>query len=233
MEQHKQNTDCQLKTVVADYKYGTAENFVACHRQGVVTHLGDAQDKRGKVEGIFGPERFEYQSASDTYVCPAGQRLRRRRYIRRQRVWEYGADKAVCAGCALRTQCTRSKVARVVSRHEAAEVLKICRQQAHSAAARQDRRRRQYLIEGSFADAANNHGFKRARWRRLWRQQIQDYLIAAIQNIRILLARAVLKPAAGAALVLEKAIRLKLGWCLSLRSAPSIYHVRKQSCGER
>jgi len=49
---------------------------------------------------------------------------------------------------------------------------------------------------GNFADAANNHGFKRARWRRLWRQQIQDYLIAAIQNIRILLARTVLRPAA-------------------------------------
>jgi hypothetical protein len=43
-------------------------------------------------------------------------------------------------------------------------------------------------MEKSFADAANNHHFKRARWRRLWRQQIQDYLIAAIQNVRILLA---------------------------------------------
>jgi hypothetical protein len=43
-------------------------------------------------------------------------------------------------------------------------------------------------MEKSFADAANNHHFKRARWRRLWRQQIQDYLIAAVQNMRILLA---------------------------------------------
>jgi hypothetical protein len=43
-------------------------------------------------------------------------------------------------------------------------------------------------MERSFADAANNHHFKRARWRRLWRQQIQDYLIAAIQNVRTLLA---------------------------------------------
>jgi hypothetical protein len=42
-------------------------------------------------------------------------------------------------------------------------------------------------MEKSFADAANNHHFKRARWRRLWRQQIQDYLIAASQNLRILL----------------------------------------------
>ena len=30
------------------------------------------------------------------------------------------------------------------------------------------------------------HGFKRARWRGLWRQSIQDYLIAAIQNLRII-----------------------------------------------
>ena len=44
-------------------------------------------------------------------------------------------------------------------------------------------------MEGSFADAANNHGFKRARWSGLWRQQIQDWLIAAVQNLRILLKR--------------------------------------------
>ena len=37
-------------------------------------------------------------------------------------------------------------------------------------------------MEGSFAHAANHHHFKRARWRRLWRQQIQDWLIAAVQN---------------------------------------------------
>ena len=38
-------------------------------------------------------------------------------------------------------------------------------------------------MEGSFAQAANAHHFKRARWRRLWRQRIQDWLIAAVQNI--------------------------------------------------
>jgi hypothetical protein len=39
-------------------------------------------------------------------------------------------------------------------------------------------------MEGSFADAATHHGFKRARWRRLWRQRIQDVLIATVQNLR-------------------------------------------------
>ena len=39
-------------------------------------------------------------------------------------------------------------------------------------------------MERSFADAANNNRFKRARWRGLWRQSIQDLLIATCQNLR-------------------------------------------------
>jgi len=46
----------------------------------------------------------------------------------------------------------------------------------------------------------NNYHFKRARWR-LWRQQIQNYLIAAIQNVRILLAHQNPKRSAAAALI--------------------------------
>lgn len=216
MEQAQQNTGCPVRTVVGDHKYGTAENFVLCHQRDVVSHLGDAQVKRGKVEGIFPPERFVYQPASDTYLCPAGQILRRRRYIGRQRVWEYAAQRAVCAACALRAQCTRSKVARVVSRHEQAQVLEICRAQSHSAAGKRDRQRRQHLMEGSFADAANNHGFKRARWRRLWRQQIQDYLIAAIQNIRILLSRIALKPTISSVAAFQASRVGFLAWWMSL-----------------
>ena len=41
------------------------------------------------------------------------------------------------------------------------------------------------LMERSFAQASR-FGFDRARWRRLWRVQIQEYLVAAVQNIRIL-----------------------------------------------
>lgn len=94
----------------------------------------------------------------------------------------------------LRPQCTRASNGRTLKRHEKQALLEIARRQAHSRAAQRDRCRRQHLAEGSFADAANNHHFKRARWRRLWRQQIQDYLIAAIQNVRILLAHGRRKP---------------------------------------
>jgi hypothetical protein len=41
-------------------------------------------------------------------------------------------------------------------------------------------------MERSFA-RGTRYGFDRARWRGLWRVQIQEYLISAIQNIEVLL----------------------------------------------
>jgi len=58
--------------------------------------------------------------------------------------------------------------------------------QASSRESKKDISTRQHLMERSFAQATR-YGFKRARWRRLWRVQIQEYLTAAIQNIKILL----------------------------------------------
>jgi hypothetical protein len=50
-------------------------------------------------------------------------------------------------------------------------------------------------MERSFAEAVR-HGFKRARWRGTERVRIQDFLIAAVQNIRLLVTHGKLKPAA-------------------------------------
>ena len=60
------------------------------------------------------------------------------------------------------------------------------RSQAESPRGRADRRQRQHLMERSFA-RGTRYGIKRARWRRLWRVSIQEYLTATIQNIMILL----------------------------------------------
>jgi transposase len=202
IDQHEKNTRCQVQTVVADHKYGTTENYVACQARGITTHMGDVASKAhlGRDLGIFGDEAFIYDPASNTYRCPAGQTLNPRRVHPVRRTLEYKAPARVCAACVLRAQCTRSQHGRTVQRHEKQGLLDVARAQAHSRSARRDRKRRQHLMERSFADAANNHHFKRARWRRLWRQQIQDYLIASIQNVRILLAHHNPKRSAAAAL---------------------------------
>jgi transposase len=216
IEQHQTNTGTKPQTVVGDHKYGTQDNLVACQQRGICTHLGDAskgQDHH-RAQGIFPESAFVYDARSDTFRCPAGGTLRPRRLHGVRHTMEYKASAKVCARCRLRPQCTRAKLGRTLKRHENQAALDVAREQAHSAAARRSRRRRQQLMEQSFADATNNHHFKRARWRRLWRQQIQDYLIAAIQNVRILLANQ--NPKRGAAAALEQSQRML---CLPLRFA--------------
>lgn len=191
VEQHEYNTGSAAQTIVADRQYGTAENYRACQERGWRTHMGDMlepQKDKGRREGIFSEKDFTYDATADTYQCPAGQMLIRRKHKTQREAWEYAASCATCRSCGMRAQCTRSSVARTIKRHEGHELIQQGRAQAQSEAARQDQRRRKWLMEGSFADAANNHGFKRARWRRLGRQKIQDYMIAAVQNIRILIS---------------------------------------------
>jgi len=223
VQQHEANTGEKVGTVVADNKYGTSENYVAGQKQGWTTHLGDMASYQTEIprrKGIFPESAFRYRAQDNTYVCPAGQVMKARRLHWHKRTWEYHLPKGVCSQCSLRSQCTRSKTGRTIHRHEDQELLEKARQQAHSAAARRDRVRRQIVMEASFADAANNHGFKRSRWRRLWRQQIQDYLIAAIQNIRILLRRGCPLSRAAAALPAKflrwQELLVYFGWC-SLR----------------
>lgn len=212
VEQHQANTGQNVQTAVADRKYGTAENFVACQQRGIRTHLGDARHAtpNARCQGLFPDSAFTYQARTNTYRCPAGQTLKPRRLHPTKRTWEYFLPKGVCAACALRTQCTRASCGRTIHRHEHQALLDRARQQAHSAAAHRDRQRRQHLAEVSFADATNHHGFKRARWRRLWRVQIQDWLIAAIQNVKILLKHR-LPPVATAGAALRVALRQSLG----------------------
>src|SRR5580704_2293097 len=124
---------------------------------------------------------------SYTYLCPAGQVMRPRRLHPVRLSWEYVTKRGVCLSCRLREFCTRSKTGRSLKRHRDQALLDRARRQANTKRAKLDRKRRQHLVERSFADAANRHGFKRARWRGLIKQSIQDLLIATIQNLRKLI----------------------------------------------
>lgn len=188
VEQHEQNTGGETKAVVADATYGTTANFRECAKREIESHMADLSRKNAghSYKGIFPEEAFTYDAHSDSYICPAGQRLTRRKHKTKRRLYEYAAGRKICTACPLKGECTRS-AERSLRRHEDHELIEQARAHAASAAARRSRRRRKHLMEGSFAQSANQHHFKRARWRRLWRQQIQDYLIASVQNIAILL----------------------------------------------
>jgi hypothetical protein len=78
------------------------------------------------------------------------------------------------------------KDGRTLKRHARQEGLDIMLQYAMSREAKRDIKIRQHLSERSFGHSTR-YGHKRARWRRLWRIQIQHFLITATQNITVLI----------------------------------------------
>lgn len=184
VEQHTGNTQSQVGVVVADSQYGTIDNYLECHDRGLKAHIPpfkDGQDRNGK----FSEEAFTYDPEDDVYLCPAGHRLQRRRYDPHHETFQYQGQPKTCKACSLRDRCTDSKRGRTLRRHLRHEEVRLMREKAQSCGSKQDLRTRQHLMERSFAQAVR-FGFKRARWRRLWRVRIQEYLTAAIQNIMIL-----------------------------------------------
>jgi transposase len=189
LESHQVNTGRGAETVVADSKYGTIDNFLVCHDRGLKAHMPDLKEslvkRRDKVD-IFSEERFEYDRESDTYRCPAGNRLKPKSLHMNRQSRDYAAPKKICASCNLREQCTKNKSGRTIKRHLRQEALERMREASRSDNAKRDIKTRQHLMERSFA-RGERYGYDRARWRGLWRVQIQEYLISAIQNIEVLL----------------------------------------------
>jgi len=189
IEIHEQNTRKSVDTVVADSKYGTIDNFLLCHKLGVKAHIPSFEKTHrgsGRQKGIFPKEAFSYNPDTDTFTCPAGQILKRRNYHKRRKHYEYKAPSKICALCELRERCTRSKYGRSLKRHIQQDELGRMLAYARNREAKRDIKTRQHLSERSFAQS-KRYGYKRARWRRLWRMEIQDFLIAALQNITVLI----------------------------------------------
>lgn len=216
---HEHNTEHNVDTVVTDSKYGKIDNFLLCHDLGIKAHMPSIEQTHrgsGRQKGIFPKEAFIYNPEEDTFTCPAGQILNRRNYSKKRRYCEYKAFAKTCAQCHLRANCTRAKDGRTLKRHLRQEVLESMLTCANSRESKKDLKTRQHLSERSFAQS-KRYGYKTARWRRLWRMKIQDFLIAAVQNIRILINHPRPKAQSNAAALMGRA------WAHTKRAFSSIW----------
>src|SRR5277367_5627524 len=61
--------------VVADKGYFKIEDIEACEKAGIVPYVPRPQRGPSVRAGLFRKDEFSYDPTSDSYVCPAGQRL--------------------------------------------------------------------------------------------------------------------------------------------------------------
>ena len=106
--------------MIADRGYFNSEEILACQEAGITPIVPKTVTSGATAEGRFGKADFIYDTQTDEYRCPAGQRL-----ILRFTTIEHGLKlhrywSSHCPQCAIKDKCTPSNNRRVTRwEHEA------------------------------------------------------------------------------------------------------------------
>ena len=97
---------------VADRGYYKIEDIEACEASGITPYVPKPDRSTARHSGHFPKSEFQYDAATDTYRCPAGERLvpGHRASVDKLRTGTYlvsYVNRAACRGCGLRGRCTK------------------------------------------------------------------------------------------------------------------------------
>ena len=177
--------------LAADAGYGDAPNLAwLVEDKGIAPHI-PVFDKSARTDGTFERSAFIFDAQDDSYVCPAGKRLRpRNRNFKTPRsavdqdgFIRYRARQQDCGGCALRQKCTPNMPTRKILRsiHEGARDM--ARNIATSDAYMTSRRQRK-KVEMLFAHLKRILKLDRLRLRGPNGAKDEFILAATAQNLR-------------------------------------------------
>ena len=109
--------------VVADRGYFKIEDIEACEKAGMQPYVPRPQRGPSVRAGLFRKDEFKYDPETDSFTCPAGQRLTpySSSALRQLKKINY-ANRKACRDCPLRARCTDNQF-RTVSRLENEAVL--------------------------------------------------------------------------------------------------------------
>jgi len=99
--------------VVADRGYFKIEDIEACEKVGIEPYVPRPSVVPRSRRALFRKDEFQYDPASDSYVCPAGRRLHpySSSLLRGLKKINY-VNKLACDDCAIRARCTGASFAR-------------------------------------------------------------------------------------------------------------------------
>jgi transposase len=162
----KQVIEAASLQILADAGYYNSEDLKACEDDGIKAYV-PPHEGNGKLEkqGRFVRKDFSYDAATDTYRCPAGQRLHPTK-----KTWanasgrierRYLVSQTTCGGCQLKASCLSPKAKyRSIFRWEHEDVLDRHRQRMASEDARELMRRRSAIVEHPFGTLKCRAGYQ-------------------------------------------------------------------------
>ena len=179
------------RKLIGDTGYGSAETLAwLVHERDIEPHI-PVFDKSGRTDGTFSRTDFSFDVGEDTYTCPAGKLLKRRRRRFADRpdevpadgFFRYRASMADCTACPLKPQCCPGQPMRKVMRsvHEGArDLARALAEEDEWLVSRKERKK----VEMLFAHLKRILKLDRLRLRGPNGARDEFHLAAAAQNLR-------------------------------------------------
>jgi transposase len=123
----KEAVAAEQVTVVADTGYSNGEHGEGCEQEKITAIVPRPATVNPEGKQYFSRDRFAYEAETDSWRCPAGATLSRRKVSHTQHKKEYWTD--ACEGCALKSQCTDA-ARRVIVRDFCEEAREAMHQRA-------------------------------------------------------------------------------------------------------
>jgi transposase len=189
LQRIEQRCRITILEAIADRGYGSAQIIRTLQEQGKQTFIPLWSGRVGNSKYLRGA--LLYQKEHDRFQCPAGKYLTPTPAITENHK-RYVSSSADCRACAQSSTCPartrRSSPQRFVLRNLDQDLFEEVQARMRDPAFRTKRCERMWKMEGLFAEAKQNHGLSRARYRGRSKVQIQAYLSATVQNLKRLVA---------------------------------------------
>jgi transposase len=170
--------------VVADGGYHEARQLEICEQNQLETYVsapGSTSGRSNNGRAVYPKEAFQYEASTDSYQCPAGQRLERGYQGQskgKERIYYYNV--AACGDCVQKACCTTSRY-RKLSRLVNEAVVE--RQASRSAAHPEIIKARKTIVEHVFG-TLRNWGHDTFLMRGLAKVRAEFSLSALTYNLR-------------------------------------------------
>lgn len=171
-----------IQEIVADSGYSGRENFKFLKNRAIKSYI-PMRSSCGRKDGILKSE-FTYDRAKDCYICPQGETLHLRARYKKTGERVYGIKNNACMTCLIKSECIPQGTARTIRRSNFEEEIERIKRRMSTPYFKSKLRERMWKLEGLFSEAKYRHGLKRAKYRGMWKVQVQTYMTAFVQNLK-------------------------------------------------
>jgi transposase len=191
LEAIEKNFGFKIEESIADRGYGAGENILSLKQKGVRSIIPLYTERAEKKTNKIKQAGFVFDRKNDRYICPEGHALTPKKLIDNQRI--YTLSRSLCIKCPRFSECVseaenRNNRAKRIVRNIYQELYEWVLRREKTSLFQRIYSERMWKMEGIWAEAKNEHGLGRAKYRGRSKMQIQAYLTASVQNLKRLAA---------------------------------------------